>query len=65
MTITELIVNKYKEKKTPQKLLGVRLDKDKVDDLMRLSVRYNVTLKALINGVLTDFLSKEMKSRKK
>lgn len=53
-----------KEKKVPVKLLGVRLEKHKVDDLQRLATRYGISLKALINTMVDEFMSKSLKNKK-
>lgn len=66
MTRLQTIVKKNKEfKKVPQKLLGVRLDQHKVNDLMRLACRYNISLKQLVSAMVDDFLTKELKGWKR
>lgn len=54
MTTLQSIINKNKKK--PDKLLGVRLDYERLNKLNSIKKRYKITLKKLVTGIIDEFL---------
>lgn len=54
MTKLQSIIKKNEKK--PEKLLGIRLDYEKLNKLNNIKKRYKITLKKLVTGIIDDFL---------